>query len=95
MIYDDLVEMAARAEYEAYGDWGPPWPDLMEANKVKWRTPARAALSAIAPRLRAEGMREAVAHMGVCLSQDPIFDDVKRWRADILARAAELESTKE
>lgn len=92
MISDDLVEMAARAEYEAYGDWGPPWPDLMEANKVKWRTTARAALSAIAPRLRAEGMRMSgdVPVRGVALR----YYDMIAWNA-VSARAAEIETTKE
>ena len=64
-ITPDIIETAARAEWESYAPTldGGPWEDLTEAQREAWREGIEpvlaAALPLVTPAIKAEAIREA------------------------------------
>ena len=65
LITDEMVETAARAEWDHYRPTldGGPWEDLTEAQRASWREGIEpvlaAALPLVTPAIKAEALREA------------------------------------
>jgi hypothetical protein len=92
-IPDELIEKAARAI--APGWWDESQGDeLIEVFCATYRQYARAALEAVAPSLRAQGMREA-ADVAATVAEKAWRPEIGHATRAILARANQLEQQQE
>ena len=87
LVTDEMVETAARAEWDHYKPDldGGPWEGLTEAQRASWREGVEEVLAAaiplVTPAIKAEALREAVEdrRRGHTFS---VMEDWLRARAD-------------
>ena len=102
-VTDEMVETAARAEWESYAPTldGGPWEDLTEAQREAWRegieSVLAAALPLVTPGIKAEALREAadwLDHMARGQRETPYLSAGRDLISRLRARADELEATR-
>ena len=102
LITDEMVEAAARAEWESYAPTldGGPWEDLTEAQREAWREGVEVALAAaiplVTPGIKAEALREAadwLDDMARGHRESAYLSAGRHLISRLRARANELEAT--